>query len=119
MTGSSIELGREANNRSRHSLRCSMQQECPLDSIMTSRRGSQTAARTACLVFAALALALRGACASVPDDATVVEKLETETGTTIARLGRPIELYRETFTQDANSRVAFIGPFETNQMGQR
>jgi hypothetical protein len=67
----------------------------------------------------ALALLLLNACAALPDDAPVVEKLETDTGTTVARLGRPIELYRETFTQDATGRFAFIGPFETNQMGQR
>jgi hypothetical protein len=60
-----------------------------------------------------------GACAAVPDDSPVVEQLDAETGATVARLGRPIELYRETFVQDAASRFAFVGPFETNQMGTR
>jgi hypothetical protein len=96
-----------------------MQQECPLDSIMTSRRGSQTVTRPKRFVMVALVSGLLGACAALPDDAPVVEQLETETGTTVARLGRPIELYRETFTQDATGRFAFIGPFETNQMGRR
>ena len=59
------------------------------------------------------------ACAALPDDATVVEKLEPETGVTITRLGHPIELYRETFLKDPAGRFAFLGPFETNQMGQR
>lgn len=60
-----------------------------------------------------------GACAALPDDAPVVEQLDTETGTTIARLGRPLELYRETYLQDPSGRFAFFGPFETNQMGKR
>ena len=55
----------------------------------------------------------------VPDDASVVEHLESETGVTITRLGHPIELYRETFLKDPAGRFAFLGPFETNQMGQR
>ncbi len=49
----------------------------------------------------------------------MVEQLDTETGTTIARLGRPLELYRETYLQDPSGRFAFFGPFETNQMGKR
>ena len=60
-----------------------------------------------------------GACATVPDDASVVEKLDEETGLTIARLGRPIEVYRETFLKEPTGRFAFLGPFETNQMGTR
>jgi hypothetical protein len=38
---------------------------------------------------------------------------------TVARLGRPVELYREVFRKDQNERFGFIGPFETNQMGKR
>jgi hypothetical protein len=61
-----------------------------------------------------------GGCAALPDDAPVVEQLDTETGTTVARFGHPFELYREALVQDdAANRFAFIGPFETNQMGQR
>ncbi len=63
--------------------------------------------------------ALLGGCASLPDDAPVVEQLDTETGVTVARLGRPVELYRETFLQDPAGRFAFLGPFETNLMGKR
>ena len=70
-------------------------------------------------MLAAAASALLGACAALPDDAPVVEQLDTETGVTVARLGRPIELYRETFLQDPAGRFAFLGPFETNQMGKR
>jgi hypothetical protein len=67
----------------------------------------------------ALTAVMLGACASLPDDSAVVEQLDNDTGATITRLGRPIELYRETFRQDAAGRFAFLGPFETNQMGQR
>jgi hypothetical protein len=70
--------------------------------------------------LAVCASALLVACAALPDDAPVVEQLDTETGATVARLGRPFELYREAHVQsDATGRFAFIGPFETNQMGQR
>lgn len=58
-------------------------------------------------------------CAALPDDAPVVEQLDAETGATITRLGKPIELYRESFVQDASGRFAFLAPFETNQMGTR
>jgi hypothetical protein len=60
-----------------------------------------------------------GACAALPEDASVVETLEPETGVTVTRLGHPIELYRETFLKDPAGRFAFLAPFETNQMGQR
>jgi hypothetical protein len=72
--------------------------------------------RFATLLLIAAALA---ACASVPDDAPVVEQLDEETGLTIARLGRPLELYRENFRKDTLGKFAFLGPFETNQMGRR
>jgi hypothetical protein len=66
-----------------------------------------------------LVAVLLGACASIPDDSPVVEDLDPETGITISRLGRAVELYRETFRQDSTGRFAFIGPFETNHMGAR
>lgn len=66
-----------------------------------------------------IATVLLGACAAIPDDSPVVEDLDSETGITIARLGRPVELYRETFRADSTGRFAFLGPFETNQMGTR
>jgi len=86
---------------------------------MTSRRGSQTSFRLVSFTAAVFASALLGACATLPDDAPVVEQLDTETGATVTRLGHPIEVYRETFLHEASGRFAFIGPFETNQMGQR
>jgi hypothetical protein len=86
---------------------------------MTSRRVSQTRKRIACFVQCSLASALLSACAALPDDAPVVEQLDTETGATVTRLGRPVELYRETFLQEAAGKFAFLGPFETNLMGKR
>lgn len=87
---------------------------------MTSRRESQTAFRVVRFAAAFLASAVLSACAALPDDAPVVEQLDTETGATVARLGHPFELYREALVQDdAANRFAFVGPFETNQMGQR
>jgi hypothetical protein len=58
-------------------------------------------------------------CAALPQDSPVFEQLDAETGITIARLGRPMELYRETFLQEAAGKFAFLGPFETNLMGTR
>jgi hypothetical protein len=86
---------------------------------MTSRRGSQTSLRRVRFAAASLVCALLGACASLPDDAPVVDELDTETGATVTRLGHPIELYRETALKNDIGRFAFLGPFETNQMGQR
>jgi hypothetical protein len=86
---------------------------------MTSLRVSQTSLRRVRFAVATLAAALLSACAALPDDAPVVDQLDTETGATVTRLGRPIELYRETFMKEAMGRFAFLAPFETNQMGQR
>ena len=71
------------------------------------------------LALAGFAAMLLGACAALPDDAPVVENLDEETGLTIARLGRPLELYNDTSSKDVAERFAFLGPFETNQMGNR
>jgi hypothetical protein len=96
-----------------------MQQECPCDSIMTSRRANAVTMRAARFLLIAAATTLLGACATLPEDAPVIEQLDTETGTTVTRLGRPVEVFRETFLQEAAGRFAFVGPFETNLMGTR
>jgi hypothetical protein len=68
----------------------------------------------------AVSIAVIGAgCATLPEDAAVVEQLDEETGLTVTRLGHPMELYRETFQRDPAGRFAFLAPFETNQMGTR
>ncbi len=74
-------------------------------------------ARLRCALLAAAATI--GGCASLPDDAPVVEKLDADTGLTVARLGRPVEIFRETIIKDPAGRLAYLGPFETNQMGSR
>jgi hypothetical protein len=89
-----------------------MQHRGSSGSIMTRHCGLR------CTLLLIVAAAF-SACATVPDDAPVVEKLDEETGLTVARLGRPIEVYRETFLKEPSGRFAFVGPFETNQMGAR
>jgi hypothetical protein len=93
-------------------LGCSLQHLRSSGSIMTRHYGLR------CTLLLIIAAAL-GACATVPDDASVVETLDEETGLTVARLGRPVEVYRETFLKEPTGRFAFVGPFETNQMGTR
>jgi hypothetical protein len=60
-----------------------------------------------------------GACAALPEDGPVVESLDPQTGITVMRFGRAMELYREAAVRDAASRFAFVGPFERNNMGER
>jgi len=91
---------------------------------MTSRRDlttsrSRTGWGQARFIAVAMVASMLGACAALPDDAPVVEHLDSETGTTVTRLGHPIEVYRETFVQMPTGRFAFIAPFETNLMGKR
>ena len=80
---------------------------------MTRRRDLTT------FIAMAMIASVLGACAALPDDAPVVEQLDSETGTTVTRLGHPVEVYRETFVQMPTGRFAFIAPFETNLMGKR
>ena len=78
---------------------------------MTSRRRNQTGTARKCfLALVAFALAASG-CASLPEDEPVLEKLDANTGTTIAGIGRPIELYRETAKLALTDRFAFFAPF--------
>jgi hypothetical protein len=96
-----------------------MQQEWLLGEVMTSRRRFQTGVSRKCfLALAAFALMASG-CSTLPEDAPVLEKLDTDTGTTIAGIGRPIELYREVSKLSLTDRFAFLAPFETNVMGER
>jgi hypothetical protein len=118
-----IDMDAAVTNGTRHSLGCSMQQEWPSSSIMTSRRRTQTVGRLRCFPVLALCVFLGAhllqGCAALPEDAPVMEQLDDETGITVARLGKPMELYRETFQRDPSGRFAFLAPFETNQMGNR
>jgi hypothetical protein len=96
-----------------------MQQEWQSASIMTSRRRTQTGVRLRQFLAIAFAVAMLNGCAALPQDSTVFEQLDAETGITVARLGRPLELYRETFLREPAGKFAFLGPFETNLMGTR
>jgi hypothetical protein len=85
---------------------------------MTSRREAETGFHRVCFLIALVVLAL-GACATLPNDNPVYEELDADTGVTIARIGKPIELYREAVPSVYTDRFAFLAPFETNQMGTR
>ena len=95
-----------------------MQQECLAKTIMTSKRELASDMRRSMRTLV-VAFALLAGCASLPDDAPVVDQLDEQTGLTIARLGHPLELYVETPRADPGSRFGFLGPFVTNQMGTR
>lgn len=86
---------------------------------MTSDRETRNAPRRARLASVGCVAALLVGCAALPDDAAVVEQLDPETGLTVMRLGRPLELYREALRQERADRFGFLGPFEINQMGKR
>jgi hypothetical protein len=86
---------------------------------MTSRREVQTSFGRLRFVLATVALIGLGACAALPQDKPVFELLDVDTGVTIARLGKPVELYREIVPNVYTDRFAFLAPFETNQMGKR
>jgi hypothetical protein len=86
---------------------------------MTSRRGSRTGGRLRHFLALTAAVAALAGCAALPEDAPVYEQLDAETGITVSRLAKPMELYRETFLQEATGKFAFLAPFETNLMGTR
>ena len=85
---------------------------------MTRRAAASIRLGALALFFAWMGAGLLG-CAALPDDAAVVEILDEDSGVTITRLGRPVELYLESGKRNVADRFAFLGPFETNQMGRR
>jgi hypothetical protein len=86
---------------------------------MTRRRQDETSEWLRRFLVNAVALVAFAGCATLPQDQPVYEQLDPETGVTIARVGKPFELYRETVQNVYNDRFAFFAPFETNQMGKR
>jgi hypothetical protein len=58
------------------------------------------------------------ACAPLPVE-PVAENLDTNTGTTVAQLPKPIELLAEAGHGPSRDPYAYLAPFETNRMGQR
>lgn len=86
---------------------------------MTSGSRLPTRARLGAWLVTVLAAVLHAGCATLPEDQPVMEEIDSETGVTVTRLGRPVEIFRETFLSQAPGRFGFIAPFETNHMGTR
>jgi len=61
---------------------------------------------------------LVSACATTPTQ-SVVERLDPDTATTVTVLNKPVELVAETLHNAGGDPFAFIGPFETDRMGNR
>ncbi len=61
---------------------------------------------------------LLSACAITPPD-PVVERLDPDTATTLTALKKPVELVAENVHAAVGDPFAFLGPFETDQMGNR
>jgi hypothetical protein len=59
-----------------------------------------------------------GACASTPAQ-PVVERLDPDTATTLIVLKKPVELVAQTLHVTGGDPFAFLGPFETDRMGNR
>lgn len=64
-----------------------------------------------------MALGLTGCATTAPE--VVVDKLDPQTATTVTVLGRPIELFDPTSNPRDGDAFAFLGPFQTDRMGQR
>lgn len=69
------------------------------------------------IVLATLA-AMVSACATSPTQ-SVVEKLDPDTATTVTVLNKPVELVAESLHNSGGDPFAFLGPFETDRMGNR
>ena len=67
----------------------------------------------------AATVALLGACASMPTEGPVSEKLDPDTAVTVTTLSRPIELLSQSNRSKQTDPFAYIAPFETNRMGSR
>ncbi len=80
-----------------------------------SRIADYSAARCWCLASLAGLLA---ACATTPSQ-PVVERLDPDTATTLTVLKKPVQLVAETLHAAGGDPFAFLGPFETDRMGNR
>lgn len=65
-----------------------------------------------------LAAGLLAGCATPPVDA-VEERLDRDTGTTVTRLSRPVELLATAPRERNADPFAYLAPFETNRAGER
>jgi hypothetical protein len=66
-----------------------------------------------------LAAVVLGACAAMPAEEPVSEKLDPDTATTVTVLSQPIELFSQTSRSKQSDPFAYIAPFETNRMGTK
>lgn len=69
-------------------------------------------------IYLATLASLLSACATTPSQ-SVLEKLDPDTATTVTVLNKPVELVAETLHNAGGDPFAFIGPFETDRMGNR
>ena len=63
-------------------------------------------------------IAALSACASTPSQ-PVVERLDPDTAATVIVLKKPVQLVAETLHVTGGDPFAFLGPFETDRMGNR
>lgn len=73
--------------------------------------------KLSCIYPATLATLLC-ACATTPTQ-SVVERLDPDTATTLTVLNKPVELVAGSLHNAGGDPFAFIGPFETDRMGNR
>jgi hypothetical protein len=83
--------------------------------VKLSRISRYSAIDYCCLAIVAT---LMTACATAPGQA-VVERLDPDTATTLTVLNKPVEMVAETLHNAGGDPFAFLGPFETNRMGNR
>jgi hypothetical protein len=81
--------------------------------------GSNSAWRLAGAAVSGLAAAVLGACAAMPKEEPVSEKLDPDTATTVTVLSQPIELFSQSSRSKQTDPFAYIAPFETNRMGTK
>jgi hypothetical protein len=75
--------------------------------------------RLAGTVVTGVTAAMLGACAAMPNEEPVSEKLDPDTATTVTVLSQPIELFSQTSRSKQSDPFAYIAPFETNRMGAK
>jgi hypothetical protein len=80
---------------------------------------SASAWRWAGAAGSGLAAAVLGACAAMPNEEPVSEKLDPDTATTVTVLSQPIELFSQSSRGKQTDPFAYIAPFETNRMGAK
>jgi hypothetical protein len=86
----------------------------PLPIIMTAHRDTHVNRN----FLASILLLTLSSCAAAPGP-TVQDKLDAQTGSTVSVLPEPVELLTSTYFGVKTGTFAYLGPFETDQMGTR